>query len=83
MAKKVIRSALRCDPYPEAGRNTQQHALRMSLKVTNCFFVVSIPDFDIALIRLDRWATLIGDDFASLVMPVCLEPPLIPTIETK
>jgi hypothetical protein len=43
----------------------------------------SIPDFDIALIRLDRWATLIGDDFASLVMPVCLEPPVTPTLETK
>ena len=55
----------------------------MPMKVIYHFFVFSIPDFDIALIRLDRWATLIGDDFASLVMPVCLEPPAIPTIETK
>ena len=43
----------------------------------------SVPDFDIALVRLDRLATLISDDFASLVLPVCLEPPVVTTSDTK
>jgi hypothetical protein len=38
-----------------------------------------VPDFDVALIRLDRFATLITDDFETPVLPVCLSPPVSPS----
>ena len=55
----------------------------MLLMITLLIIYFRVPDFDIALIRLDHPATLILDDFVTPVLPVCLHPPLIPSLETK